>query len=58
METIPSMKEAEALVELLREFPDSKAWLAFSCKVNLTMELRLFLNLSFLNSSPSSLLVF
>ncbi|XP_035621166.2 homocysteine S-methyltransferase [Oncorhynchus keta] len=32
METIPSMKEAEALVELLREFPDSKAWLAFSCK--------------------------
>lgn len=32
-ETIPSVKEAEALVELLREFPDSKAWLSFSCKV-------------------------
>ncbi|XP_035509941.1 homocysteine S-methyltransferase 1 [Morone saxatilis] len=31
-ETIPSIKEAEALVELLREFPNSKAWLAFSCK--------------------------
>lgn len=33
METIPSFKEAEALVELLREFPDAKAWLSFSCKV-------------------------
>ena len=33
METIPSFKEAEALVELLREFPDTKAWLSFSCKV-------------------------
>ncbi|XP_020486923.2 homocysteine S-methyltransferase [Labrus bergylta] len=32
LETIPSIKEAEALVELLREFPNSKAWLAFSCK--------------------------
>ncbi|XP_048855060.1 uncharacterized protein zgc:172121 isoform X2 [Brienomyrus brachyistius] len=32
METIPSLKEAEALVELLREFPASKAWLSFSCK--------------------------
>ncbi|XP_030646944.1 homocysteine S-methyltransferase 1 [Chanos chanos] len=32
METIPSLKEAEALVELLREFPDCKAWLSFSCK--------------------------
>ncbi|XP_008291541.1 homocysteine S-methyltransferase 1 [Stegastes partitus] len=31
-ETIPSIKEAEALVELLREFPDCKAWLSFSCK--------------------------
>ncbi|XP_018525353.1 uncharacterized protein zgc:172121 [Lates calcarifer] len=31
-ETIPSLKEAEALVELLREFPNSKAWLSFSCK--------------------------
>ncbi|KAJ8350382.1 hypothetical protein SKAU_G00255120 [Synaphobranchus kaupii] len=32
METIPSLKEAEALVELLHEFPNSKAWLSFSCK--------------------------
>ncbi|KAJ8362565.1 hypothetical protein AAFF_G00368010 [Aldrovandia affinis] len=32
METIPSLKEAEALVELLREFPSSRAWLSFSCK--------------------------
>ncbi|KAG7262520.1 hypothetical protein CRUP_000011 [Coryphaenoides rupestris] len=32
METIPSAKEAEALVELLREFPGCRAWLAFSCK--------------------------
>lgn len=33
-ETIPSLKEASALVELLREFPNSKGWLSFSCKVN------------------------
>ncbi|KAG5833353.1 homocysteine S-methyltransferase [Anguilla rostrata] len=32
METIPSLKEGEALVELLQEFPNSKAWLSFSCK--------------------------
>lgn len=32
-ETIPSIKEAQAVVELLREFPDSNAWLSFSCKV-------------------------
>ncbi|KAF5894651.1 homocysteine S-methyltransferase YbgG-like, partial [Clarias magur] len=32
LETIPSLKEAEALVELLREFPDAKAWLSFSCR--------------------------
>ncbi|KAI2663562.1 Homocysteine S-methyltransferase YbgG [Labeo rohita] len=32
METIPSLKEAEALVEVLREFPEAKAWLSFSCK--------------------------
>lgn len=31
-ETIPSIKEAEAMVELLREFPNCKAWLSFSCK--------------------------
>ncbi len=33
METIPGLKEAEALVEVLREFPEAKAWLSFSCKV-------------------------
>ncbi|XP_016398496.1 homocysteine S-methyltransferase YbgG-like [Sinocyclocheilus rhinocerous] len=32
METIPSLKEAEALVEVLREFPEAKTWLSFSCK--------------------------
>ncbi|KAL7832595.1 hypothetical protein SRHO_G00296130 [Serrasalmus rhombeus] len=37
METIPSLKEAEALVELLREFPDAKAWLSFSCKDSLSI---------------------
>ncbi|RVE74020.1 hypothetical protein OJAV_G00037390 [Oryzias javanicus] len=31
-ETIPSIKEAKAVVELLAEFPDSSAWLSFSCK--------------------------
>ncbi|XP_053563773.1 uncharacterized protein LOC128654113 [Bombina bombina] len=32
LETIPSQKEAEALVQLLREFPNMKAWLSFSCQ--------------------------
>ncbi|KAG8586472.1 hypothetical protein GDO81_005387 [Engystomops pustulosus] len=31
-ETIPSLKEAEALVQLLREFPNNKAWLSYSCQ--------------------------
>lgn len=31
-ETIPCQKEAEMLVELLKEFPNMKAWLSFSCK--------------------------
>ena len=26
--------EAEALVTLLRDFPDTKAWVTFSCKVS------------------------
>lgn len=26
-------KEAEALIELLKEFPEAKAWLSMSCKV-------------------------
>lgn len=32
VETIPSAIEAEAVVDLLREFPDTKAWLSFSCQ--------------------------
>ena len=31
-ETIPSKAEAEALIELLAEFPQCNAWLSFSCK--------------------------
>lgn len=31
IETIPCAEEAEALVELMKEFPGSKAWLSFSC---------------------------
>jgi S-methylmethionine-dependent homocysteine/selenocysteine methylase len=32
-ETIPAQSEGEVLVELLKEFPEQKAWLSFSCKV-------------------------
>lgn len=32
IETIPCKKEAEALVKLLKEFPNIKAWLSFSCR--------------------------
>lgn len=31
-ETIPSLAEAEALVALLAEYPQSRAWLSFSCR--------------------------
>ncbi|XP_068733248.1 homocysteine S-methyltransferase YbgG-like isoform X2 [Montipora capricornis] len=31
-ETIPALKEAEALVQLLKEFPTAKAWLTLSCQ--------------------------
>ncbi len=31
-ETIPSLAEAAALVRLLAEFPDTPAWLSFSCR--------------------------
>lgn len=34
LETIPCQEEAEMLVELLRQFPSTKAWLAFSCADN------------------------
>lgn len=33
IETIPAVGEALAVLELLREFPSTKAWLSFSCKV-------------------------
>ncbi|XP_032668300.1 homocysteine S-methyltransferase YbgG-like [Odontomachus brunneus] len=32
LETIPCVKEADALVDLLREFPQARAWLSFSCR--------------------------
>ena len=31
-ETIPSVLEAEALLELMQEFPEKRAWLSFSCR--------------------------
>lgn len=33
LETIPCQEEAEMLCELLRDYPNIKAWLSFSCKV-------------------------
>lgn len=41
LETIPSVKEAEALAEVLREFPNCNAWISFSCKVMRGQSLRL-----------------
>lgn len=35
IETIPSQKEGEALAQLLKEFPNLKAWLSFNCQVNM-----------------------
>ncbi|XP_072943025.1 translin-associated factor X-interacting protein 1-like isoform X2 [Epargyreus clarus] len=32
IETVPCQKEAEVLVNLLKEYPSVKAWLTFSCK--------------------------
>ena len=32
LETIPCATEAEALIDLLRDFPETKAWLSFSCR--------------------------
>lgn len=32
METIPCALEAETIVELLKEYPNTKAWLSFSCR--------------------------
>lgn len=30
-ETIPSLREAEAIISLLKEYPQARAWLSFSC---------------------------
>ncbi|EZA54367.1 hypothetical protein DMN91_002352 [Ooceraea biroi] len=32
LETVPCVEEAEALLDLLREFPHARAWLSFSCR--------------------------
>lgn len=32
IETIPCVREAEAIIDLLKEFPDTRAWLTFSCR--------------------------
>lgn len=32
LETIPCEEEADALVELLREFPNARAWFSFNCR--------------------------
>lgn len=32
IETIPAQAEAEALIELLKEYPNQKAWVSFQCK--------------------------
>ncbi|XP_011297670.1 homocysteine S-methyltransferase 2 [Fopius arisanus] len=34
LETIPCAIEAEALVELLKEYPSTKAWMSFSCRTD------------------------
>ena len=33
VETMPALKEVEAIVKLLREFPNLRAWVTFSSKV-------------------------
>lgn len=33
LETIPCQSEAEMLVELIKEYPNIKAWLTFTCRV-------------------------
>ncbi|XP_067007109.1 homocysteine S-methyltransferase YbgG isoform X2 [Anabrus simplex] len=32
LETIPAQAEGEALAELIKEFPECRAWISFSCK--------------------------
>lgn len=33
IETIPSKKEAVILLDIVKQFPDIKCWVSFSCKV-------------------------
>lgn len=33
IETIPALAEAEILLNLLKEYPDTKAWVTFTCRV-------------------------
>ena len=35
IETIPSLKEALAIITLLRTYPNTRAWITFSCKVRI-----------------------
>ncbi|RZB38884.1 homocysteine S-methyltransferase 1 [Asbolus verrucosus] len=37
IETIPSKKEAEIIVELIKDYPNIKAWLSFSCQLDGTL---------------------
>ena len=34
VETVPGPEEALAVLELLREYPDTPGWVSFSCKVS------------------------
>lgn len=36
-ETIPAIKEGVAICELMKEYPNMKAWIAFCCKVNIIL---------------------
>lgn len=38
-ETIPAQVEGEVLIDLIKEYPQQKAWLSFSCKVSTIKEI-------------------
>lgn len=44
-ETIPSVGEANILLDILTEFPDQNACLSFSCKVNFSLIFLLLMNI-------------
>lgn len=44
LETIPCSVEAEVLVQMIKEYPHIKAWLAFSCRVSTFPRWRMFTN--------------